>query len=584
MGAALIALFALAGGAPLADTSELDVLVKSYLEYGLPLPPADAPLVRSQLSGLWKGNTRTGWGYVLKTAKGKPITIQVGTQVVEAGEHRFDEAEEIPLKAESAETLFLTADLNFPEDAGLALAVIERTRGHNQFAVAILNELKENPFWSPDSARMLPSGSPLARMPFLAFQHWLNEITRPGTDRALIAKRMRGVLESSARVANPPNRAIVEALERATSDPVLLALKPGYELSEVTTGDPDAALEPGRAGSLDASIYGLIAAHGFDAIPGLVASRYDQTLSRAVAVDVNGNRRLLTVGELATKLVHMYTEATYEDWFRHLEPRIKEFYADWWESTKAEGELEVLLKLLNESNTRTHSRFLVRVVEARHPRALPGLLRNRVTGGRGPIEPVVEAILRTKFVKAEASSGLRQALRENYKVEHRLALWALQRIDEPALNEEVEKFFRTPPTDKTERGYAERLLAFASYSGNTDSPLVWNQLEKIAIEADPSLRASLLYMAESQLRPKSKDSYLKLLSAFFADLQFASPSSPGMHAPRLRVQEVAVGLAARCLGIADPLNSSGTVYWHSLRARVKDQLAKASRTSARLAS
>jgi hypothetical protein len=203
----------------------LDGLLAAYREYGLPLPPRDARLVRVVSGGVTvppddKVVTQYALGFLLPPAPAQDgHRVLVGTEVLETGPDW--------LKVEAGRPD--DADLKdidpawglgpfFAVNAGLATAVQCHARGWHRLARRLLDlSVVRGPTLprSDDDDRppeLEPARTTLAR---LAWAHWLQEIVRPGTDRGVIARRMRALLADEPALDGEDCRDLLRSLEEA---------------------------------------------------------------------------------------------------------------------------------------------------------------------------------------------------------------------------------------------------------------------------------------------------------------------------------------------------------------------------------
>src|SRR5262249_9345227 len=113
--------------------------------------------------------------------------------------------------------------------------------------------------------------------------HWCNELIRPATDRALIARRMKALLAREPLLESEENQALLKSLEAA-----LVPRRAKFGSIEAAIDDlVELSLEPReyRHRFLDPR-YGRLAEMGFDAVPALIEHLDDDRLSRTVELGV----------------------------------------------------------------------------------------------------------------------------------------------------------------------------------------------------------------------------------------------------------------------------------------------------------
>jgi len=195
---------------PLPTMEQLDALVAQYRSLDLPLPPPEAPLVRNAVSAADEMGSRTfGVSYFLKNWKGPGRhSLFTGTHVLPiqcCGDCQI----EVPPALTNADKIFAGAWPTpvFYEDEGLAIAVIELTRGHKALALEVLRKAAvEGVEMPPTLYRSKPGANLTTRMRFLAFQHWANELTQPKSDRENIEKHLAILFASNQDVQTRNNQ------------------------------------------------------------------------------------------------------------------------------------------------------------------------------------------------------------------------------------------------------------------------------------------------------------------------------------------------------------------------------------------
>ncbi len=185
--------------------NSLDQLLVDYRAYGLPLPPANAKLVRFESGG---GGTVNGQrmpptymlGFLLESAsKDKPALLFVGTQ-----QHRCyycTQADVVEPNRAAAKDFNTWCDLLncFPSNVGLAIALQCQARGWNELAQELATTSLQDMNVSRRSA-----------VAYLAWAHYQKELLKPHTDRSAIARQMKRLLGSEPGLDTPENCAFLQ--------------------------------------------------------------------------------------------------------------------------------------------------------------------------------------------------------------------------------------------------------------------------------------------------------------------------------------------------------------------------------------
>jgi len=202
--------------------NSLESLLADCKSYGLPLPPADAKLVKYESGGRYILNDKLMpptyfLGFLLSPgSKDKKPRLLVGTQEIELESSKTVEV------VEPKPGLVKSLDLNcrgrstFGMNAGLVLALQCKARGWNDLARDLWAEgLKQDSghrFGAFSQRANLPSRTAVA---YLAWAYSGNELVQPDTDRIKTAKRMKAVLAAEPSLNTEGNQALLQSLEAA---------------------------------------------------------------------------------------------------------------------------------------------------------------------------------------------------------------------------------------------------------------------------------------------------------------------------------------------------------------------------------
>jgi hypothetical protein len=316
----------------------LDTLLAAYRDYGLLLPPRDAELVRVGPEGALFGPDGEEavyvLGFLLQSGDGRtPPRVLVGTQVYEPGPMR---AKPEPIRPEAVDLKHFYPcgeNATFSVNAGLATAIQCQARGWHRLAGKMLTWSVEQECGHHHSLFYQPADVlPKTALAHLAWAHWCNEIARPGTDRAVIARRMKALLDAEPEFSTRPNRLLVRDLEAA------------LRLRRSTPGSIEALID-GLVDVVDEdapdTAYSRLADMGFAAVPDLIAHLDDDRLTRCV---MNGFHNFppwhMRVGDVVSDLLEgLGGEDVNSNGLRKAQGyRVEKAAAQsWWEAARKAG-------------------------------------------------------------------------------------------------------------------------------------------------------------------------------------------------------------------------------------------------------
>jgi hypothetical protein len=570
----------------------LDALLVTYREYGLPLPPEDAKLVRVVSGWTYEGpgrdsTPRYALGFQLppQAAPG-PCRLLVGTEVYEADPGREKVEAVRPDAADLTAFDPCWARTPFEVNAGLAVAVQCHARGWGRLAREVLDLSLRHSAGHHFSMFRQPAGQlPPDALAYLAWAHWGNEIARPGTDRAVIAKRMKALLAARPGFRTPANQALLRSLEaalrpsRATPGSVEALIDGLVDLPQGTYGQP-----------ADSPYWGL-AERGFEAVPVLIAHLDDERLTRGLKVGFNNFPTWhLRVQDLASDLLQKLAgENLGKDWVRRQQGYAVEKAAAqaWWERARKQGEEAYLLAhILPAGRTNTFPNdHLLRVIAKRYPRRLPGLYCT-VLDERPEMESwsLSEALGKSSLPCGEKVELFLRASRHKNLEHRRAALWELKGLDQKVFVERLVETLESLPTKPEGPYWKCREATFARLVVQTADPRAWRALERAAKRADVGLRMEMLEGVGGDAKDPQRKERLAFLAAFLDDATIRDPRSDakmfeGPHAasqyPRLEIRDYAALEIATLLKLPEKSRPEWKPEeWAALRAKVRESLKK----------
>jgi hypothetical protein len=558
----------------------LDALLVEYQAHGLPLPPASAPLVRFA----------TGWvhheggkpvpfyqlAFLLRpAAPGSPPVLLVGTQGYSPEPtHEIVRVRPEPDSARGVELAWRNA--TFGLNAGLATALQCKARGWDALAQALwdasIKEYSGHPFGIGYQPPNLPPRTALA---CLAWAHWCNELLRPATDRAQIARRMRQLLEGGTLPVKDEHRALLKSLQAA--------LVP----SNASPGSPEAAIDEllelcpddwsGRGRSQDDAYWRLVD-KGFDAVPALIDHLDDERLTRTVLTAImNSPPYHRRVGDIVTDLLRGLAGEETPSW-----PAGKADAQRWWDRARAVGE---------EAYVRTHvlprngkqaapNVYLLRLMTRRYPQHLPALYKAVLDKQRSDFDRlVVDALGSATLPSAQKAELFRHALKNKDRGHRWDALQGLKELGPRPFADALIELLGAMPATPSEPYWRCWEASLAEWVPRSQDPRVWHALGRAARRADVGLRMELLDRIATSSRRSGVRLALAFVASFLEDTSvpdttrqpelFAGPRT-GSRYPELAVRDLAAWDIAYLLRMPEKPEPEWTAaQWATLRAKAK---------------
>ena len=475
-----------------------DELIASYREMGLPLPPEDAPLVR------FEGGTTRAFGdearkmhqlgFLLKKATDKnSAVLLVGTRTFEI-EEPFTVIRPEKAEPDSVEAAWGNP---FAANAAFAISIQLRARGFEKVAQALQDaslKLEAGDSYSPfRQAANLPPKTALA---VLAWTHWMNEITRPGIDRAPIAKRMKTLIAVEPALNTDAHRSLLRSLETA--------IVPG----KAAPGSAEALIdslvdlddEHGGTGRDEPDPrYLKLALLGFEAVPALIEHLDDDRLTRSVKAGFNNFPTWhLRVGQVVSELFQeIAADQLGGDWLKKQKGQgIDRGTAQaWWDRAKPLGEETYLTShVLPQDDKRGYPYLLaLQIIAAKYPARLPEVFTT-VREKRPDIQIwyVAKAVTKSALPRERKLELFLHAADDTNLEHRRAAYWELKNLDEKAFVDRLVKTLDALPSTPQEPYWHCREATFANLVMQTNDPRAWQALLAAAKRADVWLRMQYL--------------------------------------------------------------------------------------------
>lgn len=383
----------LAGGVAVAQpppapppVPTLREVVKEYQRLGLPLPPADAPLVRIEVwrRSLEDSDRPPARAYLLgfrlppQWPGGDPRYWCGSAWATEEWYH----PESVAPAAPTPEALHRTAD-RLSGDT-LAMAVACRLRGWDDLAERLYARARQDyasTAGEDDEFRVIDE------LRVLAFEMWQMRLAERGTDRASALRQLKALVEENEWLQHPTNGFLLSALETTlthpgspagTVDALIDGLTEYWEDWDFWVWTHTPANPAGQ------EAYWRLAERGFEAVPALIDHLRDDRLTRVYHPSrANFDRSYhVTVGHLVGRLLQdLSGGAALPDVNGRVDP------ADarkWFAAAREVGEERWLLDhavppggepTFYGHTARPIQRLIGRVLAAKYPHRLPEVYR-----------------------------------------------------------------------------------------------------------------------------------------------------------------------------------------------------------------
>ncbi len=537
----------------------LDSLARQYQDAGLPLPPANAPLVQIFSGGFGqdandKHGPRFCLGFELKAreANSNAGSYLVGTETYvpeppsryeRFSAKAFDPAGPLPFNLEIEPLPFHGS--KFPVNSWLALAIQCHLRGHRKLVKQIFKrglardlnfrgpafvttgqKWMEHNGTNPSIAELFGKYDIRLSLAATTWNHYVNAAMQPGSDHAAILPRMEKLLADHPPLRGEQQLNFVESLR--------LTLQPSTSAPGTVEALIDALIEcatPGgrhalKTGATDPN-YAKLELMGFDAVPTLISHMGDRRLSRSITMGFNNFPNLPRyVGEVVCDLIEDLAKPELgDDWLpRQLgEFTDAELVHQWWEKARAVGEEEYVCSHIfpsQKGERDTLNTACLHIVAARYPQRL-GEIYQRLLAQRPDIGSVefTRTIATTENLDREEKLRLLRAGAEAASLAHREdALRELFKLDRPEAENRLAAELDKLPADSTVSYCFSPEAAISYLVMETESPAVWEAFTRATRRAAVGLRLQLMKIRPySFMGDKHLAQRLAYLAAFLDD-------------------------------------------------------------------
>ncbi len=554
----------------------VDGLLAAYRTYGLPLPPADAPLVRyvppyaRKAGPLADGKaqpTPYEVGFLLQPARGStPARLLRGLEEVTLS------STDVKVEA-TRPTPELTLGAEFIGwDSGFAFAMQCWARGWKTLAWARL-------------APLLGKTKTLDRdLAWAAWTYWETRLGLPDSDRAEIAKYLKVILSAKPKAFGKPSRALLRSLE--------LALVP----SKARPGSIDALIdglsEVSRSGygGVGDPRYWKVVHLGFDAVPTLLRYLDDDRLTRIEVPRVNN-----------VPSFHYRVRDVVSDILQGLSGRdlgtnglrrrqgyaVEKAEAEvWWKEARAIGEESYLVRhVLPPPGEKWANDTMLEVLAKKYPRRLAEVYRKLLADHPKMVSwPVAQAVSRSSLpldVKRELILG---AIAGKNVQHRREAFWELLKLDPKKFNPLLTRVLRELPAVPPGEYWPCEEAAFACLVRETTDAAVWTAFEKAAKRADAGLRLEYLgHLQGYSFAAQTRKHQLRLLAQFLDDRtvrdatqepeKYIGPYAGFQGFARVQVRNFAAMQIGHILKMSEEPRPEWTdAQWSAFRRQVREAL------------
>lgn len=556
----------------------LDELVKEYKRLGLPLPPANAQLMRLK----WNPDDPPTLGFLLPTTKpsGGPQYL-IGTKTYPwypPGERVENDADapkavepqwvsELLCTAAQCRVLGLTQAANAIYARGLE--AIEKPMPSRW--VTGLNRnglLAGQPYKYRAEVWRLniedDSRSAELELRHAAFAYWHGKIMMPGADRREVLRYLQAAGFGSHRDVRDLERTVAPRKSKPGTAEALIDDLTEYQSRGRSFGEP--LLSDPLPGE---TAYWKLAEMGFDAIPALLDHVHDSRFTRQATSEGNyftGDQWRLNmpthVGQLARYLVnHFAGEVVIGVYPDDRDTKARE----WWEKARKVGEEKWLLSLALPDKRHDPSedlfsvrcsapdRVILRVLRVKYTDRLAevyrSVLRERPEIDTWELAPEIAA---SKLPRAEQLSLLTEGAEHKRLVHRTAALRVLAKLEPSLFRKQLLATLKRLPPDVTMRvwGVRRAQVEFTGLLWETNDPACWEALVTAASWSPVDLRIEMIRAFDwydPDLEKSIRRQLLRFLLGFLSDDSVTEAG--GENHPAECMRDIATEVLARQLGV-----------------------------------
>jgi len=572
--------------------NRLDCLLCEYRDYGLPLPPQNAELVKFESAWSIAGEGGKNIpiyniGFVIRPAKdNRQVRLLVGTQEVELDGRSAKPQSLDPAMATSAGIDPCSRHQTLWMNAGLATALQCKSRGWDRLAEDLFESSRMADCGHHFSRFYHPAGLPPRRaLAYLAWTHWGNELSKPHTDRNEIARRMRALLAAEPTLNIASNQTLLKSLDLAL---IPSKAKPGSveALIDGLVESTDSDLGT-RQDQVD-SCYTKLAELGFGAVPALIEHLDDERLTRCVASGFgNFPPHHIRVNRVVTHLLQeLVGEDVSREWIRMNQAVAveKTTARAWWAKASKVGEEAYLVANVLPTGEKAEwpNHHILGLIAKKYPEHLPGIYRT-VLEDRPTMQscPLAEAVGKSSLAPDKKIELFVRAA-ESKDLEHRrAAFWELRKCDPERFRAMLIKTLNSLPRTPSEPYWKCCEASFTPLVLEINDPDAWLALARFAKRADVGLRMEVVQRVgyPDKKHPRMQIAFLTefLEDATVRDVASSAKLFDGPYAAsgysRLEVRDLAAMQIASLLRLpAEPKPEWMPQQWATLREKVREAL------------
>jgi hypothetical protein len=559
--------------------ADLPKLLALYRHFDLPFPPESAPLAYFMPK---EDEFPRHAGYYLEQTNTYEATFVQGTSIMQVPHEKGSPFEYVPTAGGTLPVLYEHFGPIFPESDALITAIIEESRGHHAFAQEILGKSRSEdwtyyPHATPDD---VPSRE--TRLAWVALNHWKNSLLRPNTDRSVIADRIATVLHDCPRFDTPENEGLIQ-------DARLAVTPPNYgwpsdeelidRLTDETTDVDNSMFTPDdyERHAKDSVVY-EIAGHGFEIIPTLIAHLHDHRLTRSGQHQhMMASPFIFRVCDLCNEILQCYRGQS-DGWALGYSKSGTADFTAWWQEIRSQDERQFAVSHLEEDPQDGIRGILITLLEKRYPDSLAEVYKVRLSKNLDT-SPLLDAIVRWDTSKEAKAALLLEGAGKTDFSEKYTALRGLQQVAPEVFDREMIRLFDQMPDSEDSLDWDGAKVGYARLIDDNKSPLVWKSLTDAAQRGNLNLKAELIIAFRYSVNaPNCTPFLMQFLGQFFEDSEVIPDSATEgkdlIGIPKdLRVDRLAVTLAARALRLTELNGRSTDSDWEQLKQVVRSKIA-----------
>ena len=497
-------------GTPDEASGRLAQLLADYREYGLPLPPREAVLVRRRHGGSYV-NGEQQFRYDLawqEERSGKSVYwLGISTETGRATIEKLgpDPVAEV-LDGRDNSVVVSRRNSSGEQDVDLLMAIQCHERGWSKFAIALLerSRLSNHSSWFEKPPRRFTDDR--EQLALVAWNYWSDEFAIRTFDRAAAVARLKSLAASRKHLGAAAQLNLIADMEST-----LVATRKNASEFEAAI---DGLVELGRAESREAwqrptigsvahksKEYRMLAAAGLEAVPALIEHLSDRRVTRCVETSRRGEWRARVSDVVATLLSGLATEPFAYD-FLLSQGRGKELdrahVLHWWAGLEQNAKsLEYLkshaIQALPSGDVEV-SATLLRAMGRRFPDELLRLFKEKVDVVENPAG-LISAVQSCAAPREKKIAALLDAAKNPVEQKRYLAIDALLDLKSgDAVSLLVKELDALPKTPKTPYwGCGAGTLA--QLVSETADELAWKTLARAARRVDVGQRMEMLQSA-----------------------------------------------------------------------------------------